>query len=191
MKRIKTAFAMAGVALALAACDPVATGTTVSNAPPPGLNTRAAVQMNEVFQQFTPLQFKAMRTSEMRQRLKAGGYVKASTRTMSDGRTQELWRGVVKRGGKNVSRARVRFTTCPRSSIIGHSRTTLDDMSASFAREVVAEKQGNRSLRYLLISAPVARGTAKRGQLTDGLGGIRIFNDGARRMGITMRAACR
>jgi len=53
------------------------------------------------------------------------------------------------------------------------------------------EKQGNRSLRYLLISAPVARGTAKRGQLTDGLGGIRIFNDGARRMGITMRAACR
>jgi len=191
MKRIKTAFAMAGVALALAACDPVATGTTVSNAPPPGLNTRAAVQMNEVFQQFTPLQFKAMRTSEMRQRLKAGGYVKASTRTMSDGRTQELWRGVVKRGGKNVSRARVRFTTCPRSSIIGHSRTTLDDARKELTIIDRREKQGNRSLRYLLISAPVARGTAKRGQLTDGLGGIRIFNDGARRMGITMRAACR
>lgn len=206
MKKLKYLATAALATLFLAACEPVPLVEQASGGN--NLASKQVIQMNEVFEKFTPLSFKAMRIGEMRQRLQKGGYVRASTDT-SGGVTRELWRGTIQRNGKNVSATRVRFATCEGSTIVGHSRTTLDDMHRSFANEVVAfvrarpemvliderRTSGGQRLRYLLINADRPDGkrssaTVPAGEITYGLGGVRIFDNGERRVGISINTSC-
>ena len=203
---IKFTAAVLGLALVVSACEPVPSAQApVAN---PGSGPAATAQINQVFQTYTPLTFKAMRIGEMRQRLKAAGYTRVSSNRTSRGQTIERWNSVISRNGKPVSATRVRLTTCPNSTIVGHSRTTLDQMTASFAREVLGfirarrnivivdkrEKEGGKPLRFVLIGAdgPQGRNRANvpRGQVVNTLGGLRIFDSGARRLGITIHTSC-
>lgn len=204
MNIFKSTLAVLGMTFALAACEPVPGNPNA----PGAVSSVEFTQMNQIFEEYTPLSFKAMHISEMRKRLRDGGYQRASTRRNKNGATTELWRSVIKRGDTNVASTRVRMTTCENSGIVGHSRTTIDDMHASFAKEVVAyirarksliliderNGEGNGRKRYILISAdnPTARrGDIPYGQIASGLGGVRIFDNGQRRVGITIFTNCK
>ena len=197
---------MMGLVLLLAACETVPTSQV--NPASVGRTTASISEMDQVMAQFTPLRFKATRVGEMRQRLKAAGYQKASSRSLKTGGRQELWRGVVKRNGQNVSRARARISTYPGSSIVQHVRVTLDDMTASFGAEMRTylrarknillidrrDTEAGKSLRYLLVSSNGQNGRnraqAPRGALLYGLGGLRLFTNGDRRFGISLHSKC-
>jgi len=203
MTFLKTTLAFLGLSLLLAACDPVPTGTPALNMSGP--NAADFVEMDRVFKRYAPLPFKPMTIAQARANLEARGYQRSTIRK-NDGRTREIWRGVYARGGKNVARGWVSLDTCQNSQLLAKTRVSLTDMSSALAREllgfvrkqknlvVIDERRKGSKMRYVLLSADRPEGrnrtNVRRGEFIYSLGGLRIFDDGNRRIGISTHTSC-
>jgi len=201
MTFLRSALALLGLTLFLAACE-----TTPSNSVPAtttGPNAADFIEMAQVFDRYAPIPFKPMRMSQIRAQLKAAGYVANDT-----GGKFEIWRGVYARGGKNLAAVRVAITACEGSTLVAKTRVTLDRMSKDLSNEVLGfvrarknlillderQNNGSQKLRYVLLSAERPEGRTRtnvpRGQFIYSLGGLRIFDNGQRRIGISTHTSC-
>ena len=204
MSVMKSTLCMLGLTALLAACDPGPTSSTPAAKSSGGSADFA--QMGQYFKRYAPLPFKPMRIAEARANLKARGYVRSNTHNRK-GSTSETWRGVYTRGGKNVARGWVSLDTCPNSQLLAKTRVSLNDMTSALASEMLSfvrkrkglimvdERQPKAKMRYVLMSADrpggrAARDSVPRGQLIYSLGGIRIFDNGERRVGVSTHTSC-
>lgn len=202
MTFLKSTLALLGMTVFLAACE---TGTSSGvPATTTGPNAADFVEMAQVFDRYAPIPFKPMQITQLRAQLKAAGYVKSG----ASGST-EIWRGVYTRGGKNLAAGRVSVQLCKGSTLVEKTRVTLDRMSKSLATEVLGfvrarknlalvderQTQSGQKLRFVLLSADRPEGRTRvnvpRGQFIYSLGGLRIFDNGQRRIGISTYTSCR
>ena len=203
MSFLKSTLALLGLTFILAACETVPTNAVPASTSGP--NAADFVQMDQVFQRYAPLPFKPMTIAEARANLEARGYQRSS-QGRRGGATNEIWRGVYARGGKNVARGWVSLDTCANSTLLAKTRVSLTDMSSALSREMLGfvrtkkslvlidERRTGSNMRYVLLSADRPEGRNRtnvpRGEFIYSLGGLRIFDNGNRRIGISTHTSC-